>query len=206
MSVALRNLNGVIDVLDNHAVVRDIAHGAAAASALQVTGERRGSARPDFDACTVRGVGHGDVAHKDVFDNVDFAGVLAERADADAVAAVANEVLHEDICAVWLEGDAVVAVVDVGVLDDDVVGAVGVPATFLIVSFSDKNHACQGKENSPISVLGGILALAVAENVNVGEDDLARVGDQSVPLWAVAELEIRDFGILGTDQTKENGS
>jgi hypothetical protein len=45
------------------------------------------------------------------------------------VAAVAPEVLHQDVCAVGLEGDAVVAVVDVRVLDDDVGGAVRVPST-----------------------------------------------------------------------------
>jgi 2-hydroxychromene-2-carboxylate isomerase len=60
---------------------------------------------------------------------VDFADVLAQAAYADAVAAVAPEILHEDVRAVGLEGDAVVAVVDVGVLDDDVGGAVRVPST-----------------------------------------------------------------------------
>lgn len=171
---------------------------------MQVAGERGRGARPDFDACTVRCVGHGDVADEDVFNNVDFAGVLAERADADAMAAVADEVLHKDVCAVWLEGDAVVAVVDVGVLDDDVVGAVRVPAI---------NHSGQSLiwshvlevENSPVSVLGGILALAVTENVNVGEDNFTRVGDEGVPLRAVAEFEIRDFGVFGANQAKEDG-
>lgn len=42
--------------------------------------------------------------------------------------AIAVEVLDDDVCAVGLEGDAVVAVVDDRVLDHDVVGSVRVPA------------------------------------------------------------------------------
>lgn len=46
------------------------------------------------------------------------------------MAAVAHEVLHHDVCAVGLERHAVVAIVDVRVLDHDAVGAVGIPASF----------------------------------------------------------------------------
>ena len=48
--------------------------------------------------------------------------------------AVADQVLHDDISAIGLEADAVVAVVDVGVLDDDIGGAVGVPSTITVNS------------------------------------------------------------------------
>jgi hypothetical protein len=67
-------------------------------------------------------------------DVIDFADVLAETANADAVATIAHEVLHDDVGAVGLEGDAVVAVVDVGVLDYDVVGAVGIPSDINLAS------------------------------------------------------------------------
>jgi hypothetical protein len=53
------------------------------------------------------------LAYEDVLHNVDLAGVLAETANADAVAAVAGEVLDNNVCAVGFEGNAVVAVVDV---------------------------------------------------------------------------------------------
>ena len=105
----------------------------------------------------------------EVLHDVDLSGVLAQRADADAVAAIADQVLHDDVRAVGLERDAVVAVVNVRVLNDNVVGAVGVPA---------------------IGILGWVLARAVAEDVDVGKDDFARVGDERVPLRAVAEVEI----------------
>jgi hypothetical protein len=103
----------VVNVVNNHAVVGDIADGAAATAALQVARESRRGAGPDLDARAIGSVGHGDVVDVDVFNQVDFAGILAERADADAVAAVAYEVLNDDVCAVGLERDAVIAVVDV---------------------------------------------------------------------------------------------
>jgi hypothetical protein len=53
------------------------------------------------------------LAYEDVLHNVDLAGVLAETSNADAVAAVAGEVLDNNVCAVGFEGNAVVAVVDV---------------------------------------------------------------------------------------------
>jgi hypothetical protein len=59
---------------------------------------------------------------------VDFANVLAQTADADAVAAVAPQVLNDDVGAVGFERDTIIAIIDVGVLDDDVVGAVRIPS------------------------------------------------------------------------------
>jgi hypothetical protein len=43
------------------------------------------------------------------------------------MATVAPEVLHDDVGAVGLEGDAVITIVDVRVLNDDIVGAICVP-------------------------------------------------------------------------------
>jgi len=109
----LGDFDGVIDVVDAHGVVGDVVDAAFATAALEVTGECGGRAWPDFDAGAVAGVGHGNVVDEDVLDDIGFCGVLAQRADTDAVAAVALQVLHKDVGGVWLEGDAVVAVVDV---------------------------------------------------------------------------------------------
>ena len=56
---------------------------------------------------TYRCVEHGDIVDEHVLYNVDFAGVLAQRADGDTVRAVAVQVLDEDVGAVGLECDAV---------------------------------------------------------------------------------------------------
>ena len=67
-------------------------------------------------------------AYVDVLYDVYLPEVLAKRADADAVAAVADQILHHDIGAVRLEGNTVVSIVDVRVLDDDVGASVSVPS------------------------------------------------------------------------------
>jgi hypothetical protein len=68
------------------------------------------------------------LTYEDVLDNVNLARVLAEATDTDAVATVAGKVLDNNVCAVGLEGYAVVAIVDVRVLDDNIVRAISVPA------------------------------------------------------------------------------
>jgi hypothetical protein len=101
------------------------------------------------------------------------------------VAAVADEVLHNNVGTVGLEGNTVVAIIDVRVLDDNVGAAVCVPT---------------------VGVLGRILAGAAAEDVNVGENDVSRVGDECVPLWAVAELQVSNSSTLKTDGAEEDGT
>ena len=113
LAIALGDFNGVVDIVDAHGIVGDVVDAALATAALEVAGEGCGRAWPDFDASAVAGVGHGDVVDEDILDNVSLCGVLAKRADTDAVAAVAQQVLHEDVGGVGLEGDAVVAIVDV---------------------------------------------------------------------------------------------
>lgn len=54
-----------------------------------------------------RCVEHGDIIDENVLDNVDLPLVLPQRADGDAVGAVAVQILHEDFRAVGFEGDAV---------------------------------------------------------------------------------------------------
>ena len=83
--------------------VRDVLDAAGAASALEVAGHGRGGVGPHLDARAVAGVVHADLADEDVLDDVELARVLAQRADADAVAAVAVEALDYDVGAVRLE-------------------------------------------------------------------------------------------------------
>lgn len=97
--------------------------------------------------------------------------------------AVTDEVLHDNVGRVRLEGDAVVTVVDVRVLDHDVAAAVRVPA---------------------VSVLGWVRGRAAAEDVDVREDDICGVGNQRVPLRAVAELQVLDSGALQADGAEED--
>lgn len=70
-------------------------------------------------------------------------------------------------------------------MNDNVVGTVCVPA---------------------VGVLRGVLAHTATEDVDVVEDNVARVGNKRVPLRAVSELQIRDHGTLCTNETEENGS
>ena len=98
---------------------------------------------------------------------------------------VADEVLHDDVGGVGLERDAVVAIVDVRVLDHDVAAAVCVPA---------------------IGIFSRVLAHTAARDVDVGEHDICGVGDERVPLWAVAELQVLDRRALETNSTEEDGA
>lgn len=59
--------------------------------------------------------------------------------------------------------------------------------------------------NSPsISVLGGVLALAEASDVDTLEEDIRRVGDKVVPLRGVAQLERADSTAVQPDNTNQN--
>jgi hypothetical protein len=99
------------------------------------------------------------------------------------VAAITDQVLNHNVGAVGLEGDAIVAVVNVRVLNNYVIGTVRVPA---------------------IGVLGRVLALATAEDVDVVENDVARVGNERVPLRAVSEFQIGYGGTFCADETEED--
>lgn len=90
LPVALRDLDGVVDVVDGEVLVGDVADAAGAAAALEVAGHGRGGVGPDFDARAVRGVVHADVGGHDVLDDIEGAWVLPQRADGDAVRAVAE--------------------------------------------------------------------------------------------------------------------
>ena len=73
-------------------------------------------------------------------------------------------ILHQYTSRIGFEGDAVVAVIDGGVLNSDGLGAIHVPA---------------------VGVFGHVGAAAVACGEDVAEDDAAAVGDEVVPLRRV---------------------
>lgn len=185
LAVALRDLDGVVGVVDRHGVVDDVLDAAAAAAALEVAGEGGGGAGPGLDAGAVGDVCQRVVVHQNVLDDVVGAFVLAQTADGDAVGAGAGEALDEDAGRVGLEADAVVAVVDDRVLDDDVGRAVRVPA---------------------VGVLGRVGGGGAAGDGEVGEDDVGAVGDPVVVLWGVAEVEVGDDGVLEAGDAHEHGA
>lgn len=53
LSIALSDLDGVVDILDSHGIVGDVPHATGATSALEVSGQSRGHTGPDLDASTV---------------------------------------------------------------------------------------------------------------------------------------------------------
>ena len=185
LTIALSNLNRVVDVRNSHAVVRNVLNSTTTASTLKITGESGRSTRPDLNARTVGSIRHADVVHVNVLDNINFAGILAQRTNTNTMATVADQVLNNDVGAVRLERNAIVAVVDMRVLNDNIVGTVRVPA---------------------IRVLSGVLALAAAEDVDVVEYNVGGVGNERVPLRTVSELQIGDGGAFRTNHTEENGA
>lgn len=72
--------------------------------AADLTPRRVGrDAGPNLYASSVRSIRHGDVVDIDILDDVYLPLVLAETADRDAVGAVADEVLDEDIGGIGFE-------------------------------------------------------------------------------------------------------
>lgn len=107
LSITLRNCQPIIDIIQKHPIIRYIPDQTPSTSSRQTDTLFRVRVWPDFDACALGGIEHADVADEDIFYVVDAGSVLAQGTDGDAVGAVANEVLDEDGCAVWFEGDAV---------------------------------------------------------------------------------------------------
>lgn len=127
LSVALCDLNSIVNVLDGHSVVGNVLDASRTTSSLQVGRKGRSHARPDLDASTIlnvvlvllyvgqttffrdtyRGIEHRNVVDENVLDDIDFILVLAQGANGDTVRAIAVEVLDDDVGAVGLEGNAV---------------------------------------------------------------------------------------------------
>jgi hypothetical protein len=53
LPIALVYFNGVVDVVDNHAIVGYVLYVSIAATTLEITGQCAGSVGPDFDAGTI---------------------------------------------------------------------------------------------------------------------------------------------------------
>ena len=121
----------------------------------------------------------------DVLYDVDFTGILSQATNTDAVAAVADNVLHEDVGAVRLEGHAVVAVVDDAVLDDNVGRAVCVPA---------------------VGVFGNVAGLAEPADRDVVEDDVGTVCNPVVVLRRVSEIQVGDRAAMQANSAKQDGA
>ena len=81
-------------------------------------------------------------------------------------------VLHNHVGGIGLEGYAIVAIVDEGVLNRDAVGAIRVPA---------------------VGVLGNVCGFGESADENVAEDDICGVSDPVVVLRGVDQIEIGDY-------------
>jgi len=58
----------------------------------------------------------------------------------------------------------------------------------------------------PVRVLGRVLTLGETRDVNVVEDDVARIGHKVIVLGAVAQYKVRDDAILEAVDTHEHWS
>lgn len=100
VGVALRDVEGLLGVGDGevaHAHVAQVAFAAAAAVGWHALAH----ARPSFDVRSIFVVVGGDVAHRDVFEDLEFVLELADAAEGDAGGAVEGAVLDEDVGAVF---------------------------------------------------------------------------------------------------------
>ena len=185
LAIAPRDLNAVIHITNCHPIVQHVPHHARAPAPLQVAAQLALHAGPYLNPRAVRGVEHADILDQDTLHDIRLADILPQRADGDAVGAVAMHILDEDGGRVGFEGDAVVAVIDGRVLDCDGRGAVRVPA---------------------VCVFGRVVAFAVARDEDVTEDDGAAVGDEVVVLWRVDQVEIPDKAAVQADGAEEDGT
>ena len=96
---------------------------------------------------------------------------------------VAVHVLDKDGGGIGFERNAVVAVIDGGVLDSDGRRAVHVPA---------------------VCIFRDISGAAVSRGENVAENDGAAVGDEIVPLRGVEEVEVADGPGVQADGAEED--
>ena len=169
LTIALRDLDSIVDIVDCHGIVENVADLATASTSLEICRQRRWVSRPHFDPRHVTGIAHSDVVHGDVLHNVSLTRVLTQRPHTDAVAAITVQVLHHNLRTVRFERHAIVAVIDDRVLDDNIARSIRVPA---------------------VRVLCDIAAGRVATDGDVVEDHIARVRNEVVPLRRVSQIQI----------------
>lgn len=169
---ALGDLDGKSDV--NHLDVFEgdvLDQAAAAAAGVAVSARRLGHTLPGLDICAVLAVQAFDVLEGYVLHVVRRQGVLAQRSDGHAPGPVAGDILDEQVGGVSFDGDAVIAVVDDCVLDEE---GVAVPRVVAICI-----------DCAPLIVAGGV-------NVQVRDGDVLAVRDKGCP-----ELRLDNGQVIG---------
>lgn len=109
-AITLRNRQTVINIIEEHAVPRDVADETSTATPRQAQRLLRVCVWPDLNSRAFGRIGHVDVAHEDVLYVVDAGGILTKATYGDAVCAVAAEILNENVGAVGFEGDTVYSI------------------------------------------------------------------------------------------------
>lgn len=68
------------------------------------------------------------ITYVNILHDIDLTEILSQTTDTNTVTTIAPQVLDNDISAIRLERNAVVAIINVRILDDNVVGPICVPA------------------------------------------------------------------------------
>lgn len=63
----------------------------------------------------------------DILHDVDFFSVLSERPNANTMTAVTTQILYQNTSAIRFEADAIIKVIYIGVLNDDVGASISIP-------------------------------------------------------------------------------
>lgn len=101
------------------------------------------------------------------------------------MASIAMHVLDKHLRGVRFEADTIITIVDGGVLDSDMGGAVDVPS---------------------VGVLCCIVRLAEARDVDVGEFDVRRIGNPVVILRAVPQVQVIEGPAMQADDADQDGT
>ena len=168
--------DGPVDVLDVHAVVGDVVD-----VAVSDVG-----AGPGLETSAVLGVQHGHVGNVSVLDVVQDAWVLANRAHADTMGAIAPQVLDVDVRGVGLGGETVITDVDSAVGDADALDVQRVPTIGVL-----------GKS-------GDVVGNCLDEDVVVA--DVVRADVEVGPAGRVHHLDPADIHLCCIVREEEDGS
>lgn len=107
LTIALSDRNRIVVVLVVETIIRDILDASETTSSVQKALELGLDAGPNLDSGAIAGIRHGNVVNVQILHNIGLALVLAEGADANAMGAIADEVLDDDIGTVGLERNTV---------------------------------------------------------------------------------------------------
>ena len=80
-----------------------------------------------------------------IYHNINFTNILSQRTNTDAMAPIAMHMLNQDLCCVRLERDAIVPVINDGILHHGIRATIQIPA---------------------IRILGLVSALTISTYVN----------------------------------------